>query len=42
MAGAGFGPPGTDCIVYMARVQCAAGHWYDEVLDSVEVEGEVL
>lgn len=36
-AGAGFAPD-TEVIVSMARVQCAAGHWYDEVLDSVEID----
>jgi len=35
--GAGFGPPGTECIVEMARVQCAVGHQYDIELGSVEV-----
>jgi hypothetical protein len=37
MVGYGFGPPKTECIVEMARVQCAAGHWYDIELGSVEV-----
>jgi hypothetical protein len=36
MTGVGFAP-NTELIADMARVQCAAGHWYDEVLDSVEI-----
>jgi len=37
MTGAGYGPPGTECIVTMARVQCAAGHFYDIEVASVEL-----
>jgi len=34
--GAGFGAPGTDCIVTMGRIQCAAGHFYDAELGTDE------
>jgi hypothetical protein len=37
LGGAGFGPPGTETIVSMARMQCAAGHHYDAELSSVEM-----
>jgi hypothetical protein len=37
LAGVGFGPRGTECIVSMAKVLCAAGHRLDIEYDSVEV-----
>jgi hypothetical protein len=37
LPGVGFGPPGTECIVSMAKVLCAAGHRLDMEYDSVEV-----
>ncbi len=33
-AGVGFG--NNECLVTLGRIQCAAGHWYDEELDAVE------
>lgn len=36
LAGAGFGPPGTESIVVMERVICTRDHHYDRVADSVE------
>lgn len=37
LTGEGFGPSGTECIVTMAKVLCAAGHRYDAVERSVEI-----
>lgn len=39
MSGAGFGPPGTEVIVSMRRVECAGPtrHVYDEEIGSVEL-----
>lgn len=39
MTGAGYGPPGTECIVTFRKLLCAAGHRYDKELGSVEVPG---
>lgn len=39
MTGAGFGPPGTECIVVFAKVRCPLGHTYDEEVDCVELAG---
>jgi hypothetical protein len=37
LAGVGFGPPGTECIVYFRRVRCPVGHSYDQETASVEM-----
>lgn len=40
LSGAGFGPPGTECIVSYERVACPAGHRYDLEVGSVEFPPE--
>jgi hypothetical protein len=37
LAGAGFGPPGTECVVTMQKVRCWGEHWYYREVGSAEL-----
>lgn len=37
---AGFGPWGSESILVMGRIQCAAGHWYDAELEVIQYAPE--